>query len=76
MKDATAKPKRTIKRKPQDKLTIKVNCLNDVKQLADKHKGKDEELDKALQELLAKTGSIVKQEVEKKSAEWELSVSG
>lgn len=76
MKDSTIKQKRTIKRKPQDKLTIKVNCLNDVKQLADKHKGKDEELDKALQELLAKTGSIVKQEVEKKSAEWSLPVNG
>ena len=69
-------PAKRIKRKPQDKLTIKVNGLNDVKQLADKHKGKDEELDKAFQGLLAKIGSIVKQEVEKKSAEWSLPVNG
>lgn len=74
MKDATVKPKRNIKRKPQDKLTSKVNCLNDANQLKDKHKGKDEELDKALQEFLVKVGSIVKQEVEKKSAEWSLPV--
>jgi hypothetical protein len=44
MNDKKPPVKRVIKRKPQDKLTIKVNCLNDVKQLADKHKGKDDEL--------------------------------
>lgn len=67
--------KRTIRKNKQDKLSTKVSVLNDLKQMTDKHRGKDEELDKIFQEFLARTCAIVKQEVEKKSAEWSLTTN-
>ncbi len=65
MKEKQARPQGNARRKPQDKLSLRVNFLNDVENLLGKYKGKDDELDGVLQNLLSKTGSIVEREVEK-----------